>query len=215
MADCSIPCTGGSLSAAEVSQRLQGCEHDTLTIKACRVDAAADALRPLRAMAYPDMRLSFDAVTGAIDLHGAQLRDVVVLGSNLDAIDLHDATVDRVRIAPSTDPMPDAYASDARAPKNPIEVKTVVARGCHARSFALLAAKVGGAVDLKHVRVDDTLDLTFTLADSVSMRFGDVLRLEAARLTTTQDLDMFGARTSQASLAWANLGALNTETGSI
>ena len=211
MANCSVPCNGGSLTADALQDTLTLCAQDTVSISTCRLDS--DALAPLRAQAHPDMRVAFYAVSGTIDLQGTQLRDVVIVGSRLDAIDLHDASVDRVRIAPSNDPMSDAYAVGAVAPVR-VAISTVVARGCHARTFALLASDVGN-VDLKHVRVDDTLDLTWTQAVSLSMRFGDVLRLESARVTTQREFDMFGARMSQASLGWADLGTLNAETASV
>jgi uncharacterized protein YjbI with pentapeptide repeats len=212
MTDCQIHCNGGPLNADKLQgDQLNACEEGTVSIAQCSVDSSA--LAPLLTQAHPDMRLLFSGVSGTIDLQGTQLRDVVIVGSNLDRIDLHDATLDRVRIAPSLDPMPDAYAEAAVAPAR-VAIATVDARGCHARTFALLASDVGD-VNLKHARIDDTLDLTWTRAGTLSMRFGDVLRVEGARLTTQRELDMFGARTSQASLAWADLGTLNAETASV
>jgi uncharacterized protein YjbI with pentapeptide repeats len=212
MTDCQIHCNGGPLNADQLrGDLLKACEQGTVSVAQCSIDP--NALAPLLTQAHPDMRLLFSAVRGAIDLQGTQLRELVIVGSNLDRVDLHDATLDRVRIAPSLDPMPDAYAEAAVAPVR-IAISTVDARGCHARTFALLASDVGD-VNLKHARIDDTLDLTWTKAGTLSMRFGDVLRVEGARLTTQRELDMFGARTSQASLAWADLGTLNAETASV
>jgi uncharacterized protein YjbI with pentapeptide repeats len=200
------------LQAAELATLLGGeCDHGAMAITTCHVDAAG--LAPLRAQAHPDVRLTLTDVTGTIDLDGAQLRDVMVIGSRLDRLILHDATVDRVRVAPSSDSVPDAYAKDAVA-RARIVVSAVDARSCHARTFALLAADIDD-LNLRHIRVDDTLDLTFSHARALSMRFADLLRLEAARLTTDGELDMLGARMSQASLAWANLYALNAETASV
>jgi uncharacterized protein YjbI with pentapeptide repeats len=211
MDDCAVACAGGALQAGDLAKFVGQCEHDTLTVSACSVDSAALAL--LRGGAHPDLHLTLSSVTGTIDLQGARLRDLVVVASSIAEVDLHDATLDRVRIAPSMDPTPDAYSKDAVAPGR-VHVSTVNARGCHATNFALLASDVDN-VDLRHAQVDDTLDLTWTQAASVSLRFADVLRLEGARLTVNKGLDMFGARASQASLSWADLQAVNAETASV
>jgi len=208
--DCEVPCFG-ELQAANLEPVLKACQHGAVSIATCRVES--DALAPLRAEAYPDVRLSLVGVSGTVDLQGAQLHDVVVVGSRLELLDLHDATIDRVRIAPSTSSMPDAYAADAVAPI-PVSTTSVEARACHARTFALLATQVGD-VDLRHARIDDTLDLTWTQAHTLSLRFANVSRLEAARLVTDTGLDLFGAQMSQASLSRATLQSLDAETASV
>jgi len=213
MPDCNVQCSNGSLRSDELEPKLNECAHDTLTISNCRLDSAAFAT--LRAQAHPDIRLSLSDVSGTLDLSGTQLRDLVLVRSSLDRIDLHDATLDRVRIAPSTDAMPDAYLEGTPPPAR-ITITTVSARGCHARTFALLATHVINEADFQHARIDDALDLSWTQADKgLSLRFSDVVHVEAARLVTKPALDMFGARASQVSLAYADLGGLNVETASV
>jgi hypothetical protein len=221
MADCKVPCHNGSLRLDELQPKLRDCEKDTLSISGCGIDSPA--LAPLRDQPHPDMRLALRDVSGTIDLHGTQLRDFVLVqssGPKVDRIDLRDGKLDRVSIAPPTDqdPLRDAYLEkpfmpDKRSEPNRMTISTVDAQGCHATTFALLASD-STAVNLQHLRVDDTLDLTWTKATAFSMRFADVTRVEAARLAVN-DLDMFGVRTSQISLAWAELGTLNAETASV
>ncbi len=213
MDECAIACNGAALPHEEISRKLTACQRDTLTVSSCRLDATT--LGPIKAQAHPDLSLRLEAVSGTVDLQSAQLREVVVLGSKVDRIELFDATVDRVRIAPSTAAVPDAYQGGERQEPARVAMQAVDARGCHARMFALVAADVTGTVDLGHARVDDTLDLTWSKATTVSLRFGDVLRLEGARLQTDRALDLFGTRTSQVSLNWAHLGDVNLETATV
>jgi uncharacterized protein YjbI with pentapeptide repeats len=207
--DCEVPCFG-SLQAANLESVLKACSHGVVSISTCRVES--DALAPLRAEAYPDVRLSFVGVSGTLDLQGAQLHDLMVTGSTLEQLDLHDANVDRVRVAPSSSTVPDAYAAAAVAPTR-VSIGSVDAHACHARMFALLATEIGD-VDLKHARIEDTLDLTWTQVSTLSLRFADVPRLEAARLAGGT-LDLFGARISQASLSRATLQSVDAETASV
>jgi hypothetical protein len=212
MPDCNVDCSSGALKAEELASRIEGCARDALTIASCRLEP--HSLAALRLQPRPDMSLVFrKAVRGAINLTGAQLRAVTVIESDVDEIVLHDATVDRVRIAASTDPMPDAYGADVAGPAH-IAVGKIDARGCHTRVFALLGARVD-AVQLTHARIDETLDLSFTQTSTVSMRFVDVLRFEAPRLSAAKELDLLGARISQASLARADLGQVNAERASV
>jgi uncharacterized protein YjbI with pentapeptide repeats len=208
--DCEVPCFG-SLEAANLEPILGVCQHGAVSISTCRVES--DALAPLRAQAYPDVRLSFVAVSGTLDLQGAQLHDLMVTGSRLEQLDLRDANIDRVRLAPSSNSVPDAYAADAAAPVR-FSIASIDARACHARTFALLAADVGD-IDFRHARLDDTLDVTWTQAHALSLRFANVPRLEAARLVTETGLDLFGARLSQASLSRATLQSVNAESASV
>jgi hypothetical protein len=189
---CKVDCNEGKLLRAEVKRRMTECPRDTLQIASCHLDS--DALAPLRLQSHPDLIVTFQAVTGTVDLQGAELHQVVVVESKVDTVVLHDATVDRVRIAPSTSPVPDAYQEPATAPSDRAPLKAVDARGCHAKMFGLLESDVSGAVDLRHARIDDTLDLSWTRAGAINVRFADVLRIEAARLQTDQALDLFGAR---------------------
>jgi uncharacterized protein YjbI with pentapeptide repeats len=212
MPDCDVDCHGGVLKAGDLATPLEECAHDALTITSCRFES--DSLGALRLQPRPDMALVFQKVVrGTINLTNAQLRAVAVITSNLDEIDLHDATVDRVRIAATSDPMPDAYGAGVAAPAC-ITLQKVDARGCHARVFALLGAHVDTAL-LTHARVEDTLDLTWTQASTVSMRFVDASRFEGARLRAGEALDLLGAHFSQASLALADLGKVNAETASV
>lgn len=208
--DCEVPCFG-SLQAANLESVLTACPHGTVSISTCRVES--DALVALRAEAFPDVRLSFVGVSGTLDLQGAQLHDLTVIGSRLDQLVLRDAAVGRVRVAPSSNSVPDAYAANAEAPI-PVSIASVDARGCHASTLALLATEVGD-VDLGHARVDDRLDLTWTQAHTLSMRFANVGVLEAARLATGAELDLFGAHMAQASLARATLQSVDAESASV
>jgi uncharacterized protein YjbI with pentapeptide repeats len=208
--DCEVPCFG-SLQAANLEPVLKACAHGAVSVSTCRVES--DALAELRAEAYPDVRLSFVGVSGTLDLQGAQLHQLTVIGSRLEQLDLHDAAIDRIRVAPSSNSVPDAYVATAEAPI-PISIASVDARSCHASTLALLALEAGD-VDLAQARVDDALDLTWTQAHTVSLRFANVAVLEAARLTTAAQLDLFGARISQASLSRATLQSVDAETASI
>jgi uncharacterized protein YjbI with pentapeptide repeats len=208
--DCEVPCFG-SLQGANLEPVLKACQHGAVSISTCRVES--DALAQLRAEGYPDVRLSFVGVSGTLDLQGAQLHELTVIGSRLEQLDLHDAAIDRVRVAPSSNSVPDAYANSAEAPLL-VSVGSVDARACHASTFALLATEVGD-VDLEHARVDDTLDLTWTQAHTLSLRFANVGVLEAARVTTGAQLDLFGARISQASLSRATLQSVDAEMASV
>jgi hypothetical protein len=231
MKNCTIACNGGEWNESDFAQVIASCAHENVSVSDCHLDSTALAV--LRGGAYPDLHLQLTQVMGAINLEGAHLRELVVAQSSTDSIDVHNATFDRVRIAPTDDPLLDAYAKDAGPPAVRIHFASINARGCHSTNFALLAADVGdgkggdtcsaveggntqmGDIDLRHIHIDNTLDLTWTHGSRVRLGFADVLRLEGPRVEAQCELNLFGIHASQASLAWTELQSLKTQGASV
>jgi hypothetical protein len=147
-------------------------------------------------------------------LAASTLKEVIVRNPTLRRADLSHATIGHVAIV--NDGLPEAYDSKpvevefrGRAKIEEIEAYALKAdnvelRGLHARS-----------INICHLRVDDTVDLSWTRVDSqLNLGFSDITILEAPKVVA-DSVRLFGARLSQVSMKMGWFGSVDATTASV